>query len=813
MTEKLDKYNQKRHFEKTAEPAGNTEQGEKPDSLRFVVQHHLASRDHFDFRLEWQGTLLSWAVPKGPSYNPKDKRLAVQVEPHPIEYRNFEGTIPKGEYGGGVVMLWDEGYWQPLTDVEDGLDTGSLKFFLEGSRLKGKWALVRLKAKEGETRDNWLLMKEKDEYAKGEEGIVQYTVSVRSGRTMDEIEQGEKTKTAKNPVDSVQVQLARLVSAPPEGADWIYEPKYDGYRIVAFVEANTARLMTRNGKDFSGRFKDIAQSLAEWSAGRAMILDGEAVVTDEQGRTDFQALQSHMRNATHGRITYAVFDILALDGEDLRGRPLYERKTILETLMKDAPSNLYFSKQLKGDGKQLFASACKLNLEGIVGKKADSVYSGARNGDWVKLKCYRKQEFVIGGYTLSDKKTVGVSSLLLGYYDGEILVYAGRAGTGFSEGTMRKLEKAFERIKRSQPPFSRAPGSKKDEKVFWLEPEMVAEIKFAEWTSDKLLRQAGFQGLRADKRPKEVRMEIPEDEEVEEEAQNNNIEKADKTAGRNIGGIRISNPDKIIFENPVITKADVAEYYAKVGARMLPFAGNRVLSIVRCPKGIAQPCFFKKHPGPDSKGIVIVPVTTSDGQEDYFYIDNPSGFVSEAQMGTLEFHVWASRADNLERPDIMVFDLDPDEGMEIGQIRRGVKDLKSLLDRLSLDSFLKVSGGKGYHVVVPFEPSADWNAFYAFARRIAELMETQWPDLYTGNVRKEKRKGKIFIDWMRNGRGATSIAPYSLRARKGARVAAPLAWEELDTVAPDAIDMQTALSRLGKADPWKDFFNVRQKLK
>lgn len=810
MAIKLQEYNQKRNFEITGEPEGET--AEPEGGLRFVVQHHAARRDHYDLRLEWDGALLSWAVPKGPSYYTRDKRLAVHVEDHPLEYRNFEGTIPKGEYGGGVMMLWDEGFWEPLFDVDDGLKTGSLKFVLKGRRLKGKWALVRMKPKAGEADNNWLFLKEKDDYAQNSDGVSEFNTSIRTGRTMAEIEAGEAEKITKNPFDKVSVQLAKLVNTIPESEDWLYELKYDGYRIVAFVEGSSVRLITRNGNDYTKRFAGIAYSLADWATGRAMVLDGEMVILDAEGKTDFQALQNYMRNPRGQNLVYIAFDLLALEGEDLRDRPLIERKEMLEALMKDSPKNLHYSQHIRGKGKEFLLAACNSNLEGIVGKNPDSVYKGTRTDDWIKLKCDKRQEFVVGGYTLSNKKTSGVSSLILGIYEGNELRYAGRAGTGFTARSMKELEERFKEIKRSESPFKQPPEPKKNEIITWLEPELVAEIKFAEWTEENLLRQASFKGLRTDKDPRDIKREIAE--EVNE--MEGSMEEPKKTTGSGmvIKGIKITNPGKVVFEEPKTTKVDIIRYYEMVSDRMLPYVSNRILSIVRCPRGITSSCFFKKHPGPDNKSIVTMPVTNSKGEtEDYFYIKDVSGLIYEAQMGTLEFHTWGSRADDLEKPDMMVFDLDPDEGMDLETVRQGVKDVKSILEQLSLISFLKASGGKGYHVVVPFKPAVDWGTFHDFARRIAEIMEQKWPDRYTSNVRKANRKNKIFIDWIRNGRGATSIAPYSIRARSGARISMPITWEELETVAPDGITMTEALTRINGNDPWEDFFQIDQRLK
>jgi bifunctional non-homologous end joining protein LigD len=634
------------------------------------------------------------------------------------------------------------------------------------------------------------------------------------GRTLEP----EEGLIASNPFGSTGVQLAKLAGSLPKGEEWLYELKYDGYRIVAYIEGGSVRLITRNGHDYTERFKDVASSLVKWAGSRALILDGEMVITDAEGKTDFQALQNYLKNPQVKSLTYIVFDLLALDGADLRGQRLIDRKETLEALLKGAPPNLHYSRHVRGNGKESFRAACEAGMEGIVGKRAGSVYSGARNGDWIKLKCDNRQEFVIGGYTRSDKKTSGVSSLLLGIYEGEKLIYAGRAGSGLSQAAVKELEGKFAGLKRMDSPFQVAPKPRTKETMTWLEPELAAEIKFAEWTKDHLLRQASFKGLRADKNPKEIKREkadeeIPPLSPVKEAVR---PMKANHSNSIIIEGIKISNPDKVLFAESEITKEDVIRYYAQVAERMLPYLSRRILSIVRCPKGISQTCFYKKHPGPGSLGIVTIPISGGGGErEDYFYIESISGLVAEAQMGTLEFHIWGSRVDELEKPDMMVFDLDPDEGMDLSRVRQGVRDVKNILAELSLNSYLKTSGGKGYHVVVPLKPAASWERFHDFARRVAEVMEQQWPDRYTSNVRKAKRTNKIFIDWIRNGRGATSIAPYSLRARKGAGVSMPIAWEELDRVAPDEVNMAEALRRIGIAgqDPWSDFFRNNQRLK
>ena len=812
MSEKLSRYNDKRNFERTLEPEGTQLDGK--EVLRFVVQHHMARRNHYDFRLEWDGVLLSFAVPKGPSYDTHDKRLAIHVEDHPIEYRNFEGMIPKGEYGGGTVMIWDEGYWEPGGSVDEGLNAGMLKFVLKGRRLKGKWALVRLKKKENEAKDNWLLLKEKDKYVKEEDGISQFSTSIRTGRTMKEIEEGEDEKFIKNPFKETDVQLAKLVTEIPEGEDWLYEMKYDGYRILSFIEGNTVRLATRNGNDYTGRFQEVAHSLLELAGERAMVLDGEMAVIDSSGKTDFGALQNY-RKSQKGSLTYIIFDLLALDGEDLREHKLTDRKEKLEELMKDAPPHLYYSRHVTGKGKESFDAANAAGMEGIMGKRMDSVYSGTRNGDWIKMKCYKRQEFVIGGFSLSNKKTRGVSSLLLGVYEEEKLVYVGRVGTGFNDQDMEYLLKKFESIISTESPFQSVPPAKAGEKVTWLRPELVAEVSFAGWTKENLLRQASYKGLRSDKEPGEIIIEKPEDEVISQP-----IEKEGKrpmeaaVSDIIIEGIKITSPDKVMFSEPDITKEDVIRYYEEVSMRMLPYVSQRLLSVVRCPGGIFQTSFFKKHPAGEGKGIIVIPVSDDKGKtEDYFYIENISGLIYEAQMNTLEFHTWGSRADNLEKPDMMVFDLDPDEGMDLYRVRQGVRDVRSILNDLSLKSYLKTSGGKGYHVVVPLKPSGSWEVVHDFSQNVAKVMEKKWPDRYTSNVRKAKRTNKIFIDWIRNGRGATSVAPYSIRARIGAKVSMPVSWDELDMVAPDGINMAEALRRIEGNDPWDGFFQNNQQIK
>ena len=775
MNKKFENYNKKRDFNKTSEPKGKIISKNKSKKI-FVIQYHEAKRKHYDLRLEHDGALVSFAVPKGPSFNPRDKRLSVHVEDHPLSYANFEGTIPKGEYGGGGVMVWDMGELEPLEDFDKGLKAGSLKFHLHGQRVKGKWALVRM---EGE---NWLLIKENDEYAKKSAGIKSFVTSVLSGRTMAEIT-GEAIK---NPFSSVEVELAKLVRYAPSGKDWVFEVKYDGYRIVAFKEQGSVRLKTRNNKDFYSR--ELASALESFEPKRAFVLDGEVVVSDESGKTDFGELQSYIKGKTKAKsLSYMVFDLLSLDGKDLRPLPLFERKALLKKLLSSAPPSIVYSEHVVGQGEECFEAAKKLGLEGIVGKRAGSSYRAGRGEDWIKLKCYNLQEFVVGGFIRSKKKS-GLSSLLLGAYEEGELVFVGKTGTGFKESDFKELEKKFRPLVRKTSPFKEAPSLKSGEDVEWLTPKLIVEVQFAEFTSGGLLRQASFKGLREDKSPKSVSVEEPE--------------------------IEITSPSRLVFSDEKITKLDVLNYYMAVSERMLKTAGGRLLSVVRCHDGAEKECFFKKHPQPNSKYIKIKQLRESGGEkEPYFFVVGKTGLMSEVQMGTIEFHIWGSKAESVERPDLMVFDLDPDSKLGLDKVRRGVRDLKSVLTTLGLVSFLKTSGGKGYHIVVPFKKCKNWETFHDFAKSVALLMESKWPDRYTSNVRKEKRKGKIFIDFARNARGSTSVAPYSLRARPGAKVSMPIKWSELESVKPDGVDMFEALERLKKADPWKKMYTLEQELK
>ncbi|MCL1802854.1 MAG: DNA ligase D [Eubacteriaceae bacterium] len=810
QSDRLNGYISKRDFTKTNEPAPTRPQ--KAAEGIYAIQKHASRREHYDLRLECNGTLLSWAVPNGPSLNPKDKRLAVHVEDHPIEYAGFEGTIPKGEYGGGTVMLWDEGTWDPIGEnVGSALAKGVLKFALHGKRLQGKWALVQMKPSGEQESKNWLLIKENDEYAMKTPGISAYTKSIRSSHTMKQIEKESLHNMQKNPFSTASPQLAMPADSPPGGKGWVFESKYDGYRMLAFIEGGEAALYSRNGKSYTHRFPEIAMSLQELAGKRAIALDGEIVAYGDDGNASFQMLQNYLRHPNGANIIYFAFDLLALDGKDLRNVPLLNRKEALLQLLDGAPANIKYSRHVEGNGQQCLIAAANAGMEGIIAKRADSIYSGKRSHDWLKIKCSSGQEFVVCGYTLSEQRNIGFSSLLLGYYEGGNLVYAGRVGTGFSEKEKDDLIKSFSKLQRKTPPFADPPKNRKTEKTIWLRPTLVCEVKFTEWTNEGLLRHASYKGMRQDKKAGEVAKESA------------NLPKAVSLATPKgkapqadivVGGVRISNPGKAMYANPTITKEDVANYYLSVSQRMLEYSANRILSVVRYPNGIDENSFYKKRPDSSETGIKTTLIADSSGEEkEFFYISSAQGLLAEAQMCTIEFHTWGSKAGSIEKPDIMVFDLDPDEGLSLAKIRKGALDLREVLASLSLESFVKTSGGKGYHVQVPFAKSSGWEAFNAFAKKVAELMQDRWPGKYTANSRKNNREGKIFIDWMRNSRGATSIAAYSLRARPGASVSMPITWDEVGKVAPDGIKINNAIKRISQSDPWKGFYNLGQKLK
>ncbi len=768
MKNKLLDYQEKRDFSKTKEPKGKV--GKSKNKLNYAIQYHEARKKHYDLRLEHEGVLISFALPKGPSLNPKDKRLAIKVEDHPLDYLEFEGIIPKGQYGGGTVLLFDIGYWKPLSDVNKALKEGMLKFIIDGKRIKGQFVLVKLK-----DETSWLLIKEQDEYVKHSSGISKFKTSIKSNKTIKELEKG-----IKNPFTLPELELALLKEEVPTAANWLYEIKYDGYRILSEIENNQVKLLTRNHLDYTAKFPFIEEDLKEFANNKSLILDGEIIYPDEMGRSSFSSLQNSIKNKDTFSTVYVIFDILALNGKDLRNLPLDERREILTTLFKKKFVHLILSQELKGDGKKIFLQAKKLSLEGIIAKNKDSIYSGKRSGEWVKIKCRKSDEFIIGGFIISDKKEHNLKSLLVGEIKGNKLIFKGKVGTGFSLTSGKELINKFKKYITKTNPFA----DYKIKNAIFLKPHFICEIEFAEYTENNILRQPSFKTIR-------------EDKDIEDLTFNKENE------------FNLTSQDKIIYQEKKITKLDVAQYYDKVAPYMLKYIKNRPIAVLRANQGIDNP-FFKKHPEKEKEGIKIF----TQNKNKYFCITKKEGILNEVQLGTIEFHVWGSYYDQINKPNYMVFDLDPDESVDLNMVRKGAKDLKKILESFSLTSFLKTSGGKGYHIIVPFSEVKDYATFEDFAHKIALLMEAKYPDLYVSSMSKKKRNGKIFIDWMRNKLGATSIAPYSLRCRKNASVSMPISWSELDKIAPNEIDLNSALKRINK-NPWKNYEKVKneQKLK
>jgi len=764
----LARYNAKRDFTQTAEPAGTLAPGH---GNRFMVQKHDATRLHWDFRLEMDGVLKSWAVTRGPSLDPNEKRLAVRTEDHPLSYADFEGTIPAGQYGGGTVMLWDQGTWSPIKgkSAKD-LDKGHLHFVLDGQRMKGEWLLIRLKPRGKEKNENWLLRKIDDAEAGGTDTLVETALtSVTTGRTMLEIAEGKKaTRVAKPKAAKVvakgkakvgfrEPQLCTLVDHVPAGTNWLHEVKYDGYRALIAVTGGKAKVFTRSGLDWTDKFAGIAAAAAKLPVDSALI-DGE-IVAFKDGKPDFSTLKDAI--SAGGEMTLFAFDLLALDGEDLTGLPNVVRKERLRPLLTGADPHLQFSEHIVGQGEALFETMCKEGYEGVVSKLADAPYRGKRTKAWLKIKCTRRQEFVIVGWTPSDKSR-GFRALLLGVNGPDGLVYAGKVGTGFDVATMQDLQAKMARIARKTPTVDAPRAAVRG--AHWVSPTLVAEIAFTETTPDGVLRHPSFLGLRGDKPASEVVAEKPE-----------------AAPGAPEVHVKVSSRDRQVFPESDVTKGELADYYAAVAPLMLPWTANRPISLVRCPQGRGKACFFQKHDaGTFGEHVHHVPIREKDGSiEQYLYVDSADGLVACVQMGTIEFHGWGSTVAALEQPDRLVFDLDPDVGLDFAAVKKAAEDLKNHLAEIGLTSFPLLSGGKGVHVVVPLRPEAEWPAVKDFADRFARALAQAEPDRFVATMSKAKRTGRIFIDWLRNQRGATAIMPYSARARAGAPVSVPVSWTEL----------------------------------
>jgi len=879
VDEQLARYRSMRDFSITAEPSGGHSQKGKQAGFPFCVQKHAASHLHYDFRLGWNGVLKSWAVAKGPSYFPGDKRLAVQVEDHPMEYGGFEGIIPQGQYGGGTVMLWDQGTWEPQaghTDVDAGLRDGSLKFLLRGHKLQGKWALIRMGGKwQKEKKPNWLLIKEHDEFERGSDDPCVTEAepnSVITGRSINEIARHEdhvwnskdtrsgskawfrqepretKSKTAPRVTEKelqeeirdlsgerqpsfIEPQLATMGEVPPSGTGWVHELKLDGYRVQARKDGSKVQMLTRKGLDWTSRMRAVADEIAKLPADK-LTLDGELVVVAPNGTTSFADLQASMQEGAKNSLTYFAFDLLHLDGKNTRNLPLKERKELLRSVLAGSDEErLRLSEHMETGGAELLDQACKLQAEGIISKRAAGKYLSGRGRDWLKAKCLHEQEFVVGGFTLPTNGIRGVGALLLGYYKDGKLIYAGRTGTGFTQKTHRMMRDRLEELATSSSPFATLPGDAR-KGAHWVKPEMVVQVRFATWTADDLVRQAAFLGVREDKPAGEVTREEPESSIGPRKSRNKAVvhrgrstvakqsahEAKTATDEGEHAPVRLTHPEKILDEASGITKQALADYYWAVADHMLPHIADRPLSLVRCPDGAGKPCFFQKHVNTMlPEGISGVDIADKKGKvEPYITLSTPEALAGLAQMGVLEVHPWGSHNIDLEHPDRLIFDLDPDESLPWRTVVDSAIEVKDLLKQLGLESFVKTTGGKGLHIVAPIAPKYDWGEIKEVARQIVISMEKAAPDRYLTKMTKAARKGKIYLDYLRNERGATSVAAYSPRARPGAGVSMPLTWSELKKMDKrpsfNVANFAEWRDRL-KKDPWLKMGEVKQGLK
>jgi bifunctional non-homologous end joining protein LigD len=867
----LKEYQRKRDFGRTSEPKGRKRTGYAGNL--YVIQKHAARRLHYDFRLELDGVLKSWALPKGPSCDPAEKRLAVQVEDHPLEYGDFEGIIPKSQYGGGTVMLWDRGHWEGLGDYKDSFRRGKLKFKLNGQKLRGGWTLVRMKGKAAEGGKNWLLIKERDDQARNAgapDVLDEFPDSIVSGRSMDKIaadrdkrwqngrtieekpskkksiQPAKQHKSAKGTshIEGITAadlpgarkralpsefkpQLATLVSEVPRGQQWLHEIKFDGYRVLCTLSVGKVRLVSRNGNDLTRKLSTIAKAAGSMPVSDG-ILDGEVVAVRPDGSTNFQVLQNALKEGTGANLAYYLFDLPFCDGYDLRRTPLIERKRLLHQLIRSRlkdDSLVRYSDHVEGRGPTIYEHACTYVLEGVISKRADSEYQSRRTRSWVKTKCSKRQEFVICGYTDPDGSRTGFGALLLGYQDDEgNLVYCGRVGTGFNAQTLKRIRKQLVERAQKNTPFRSLPNDFARRGVHWVRPELVAEVTFANWTDDGLLRHASFQGMREDKKPSEVVREEPATSPAQKTAASSRPRGSERLRSKRtsrtrqernvVAGQHLTHPDRILYPEQGLTKRDLAVFYEHIADWILPHVTSRLLSLVRCPQGRRQSCFFQKHVNetlPDALQGVSVEETSK--RSTYITIHDLSGLIALVQLGVLEIHVWGSREDKPDKPDRLVFDLDP--GLEVGwtTVVEGAQMLRDRLKELGLKSFVKTSGGKGLHVVVPLARRIGWDELKAFSKAVAVDVAREEPKRYIATMSKTKRKGKIFIDYLRNGRGSTTVAAYSTRARATAPVSTPLTWDELESVKGAAVYTVVNLSqRLNalKDDPWAGFFDVRQ---
>ena len=810
-------YDRKRRFDQTPEPDSEETVASRPGHRPiFVIQLHHARARHYDFRLEADGALKSWAVPKGPSLRVGEKRLAVEVEDHPLSYASFEGDIPEGNYGAGHVDVFDHGTWACEGDPLEAIAAGKLDFVLHGGKLKGAWKLVRTNLR-GKQKQ-WLLIKREDEYAQDLEaddliGVPPKTAKAPAARKQATAA-GKKTpeaavikrgrsstwKTRALAIAGARdrrypagfaPQLASTRAVAPAGDDWLHEIKWDGYRMMADLVDGAVKLRSRGKLDWTGKFPEVVQAIKALPVAD-LRLDGELVVLDKQGRSDFSALQRALDGTSKQPLRYILFDMPGIAGVDLSGAPLVERKSLLKQLLGEQPGVLAYSEHVLGHGPEVFAASKTKGLEGIVSKRVDSHYSQSRSNAWAKVKHEDTDEFVIVGYTLPKGSRSGFGSLLMAGPEKGGFRYVGRVGTGFDEAMLASLHKTLE--KRQTPRASvelpaHVPFPARS--VRWVKPGLVAEVAFRGWAKEGLLRQASFKRLREDKRMRDLDPPVTDE-------------------------VTITHPERVVYKQDKISKGQVADYYREVADRLLPEMANRPLSVVRCPDGAQGQCFFQKHHS-DALGnhVKSVALKQKSGKEDYLYVADAEGLLELVQMNTLEFHPWGSKVKAPEKPDRMVFDLDPGPGVSWTRVKAAARDIRARLQEAGLESYLRLSGGKGLHLVVPIVTGPGWDEVKDFCGAFAEAMAAHAPDRYVATMSKAKRDGVIFIDWLRNGRGATSVCSWSLRARDHATVAMPLRWEELAKVAsPGMYTLERALKRARslRADPWEGIDTLQQKL-
>lgn len=826
MADPLQRYRDKRDFSATPEPQGGEHQGE---ALPFVIQKHAARALHYDFRLALDGTLKSWAVPKGPSLDPHERRMAVEVEDHPLDYARFEGTIPAGHYGAGQVIVWDRGTWQPEGDARAGLAAGKLKFRLQGQKLGGRWTLVRMRGRGSERQTPWLLIKEHDDAARP---AAEYSVTeAEPGSVISDAVIAAPAKTtkparkksapapaakvaAKSAVplpDTLAPQLATLVDGVPTEGDWLYEMKFDGYRLLARIEAGEVKLFTRNGHDWTAKLRALAKELASLGLHKAW-LDGEIVVLDAQGVPSFQRLQNVFEQRRTQDIVYYLFDAPFLQGEDLRPLPLRVRRQRLRDALEAAgdPPHLRFSEDFAVDAAQLLHTACQMRMEGVIGKRADAAYASGRQRSWIKLKCQQRQEFVIGGWTDPQGSRTGLGALLLGVHDAAgALHYAGNVGTGFNQQSLADLSRQLKAIVADAPPFE---GLPRGIKGHWVQPRLIAEVSFAEWTKDGRVRQAVFHGLRTDKKPEAIGREqaVPAPgpaPAARKRTQAAAARPADRLPSgpppRLPPGLRLTHASRVIDAASGTTKQQLAEYMHRAATRLLPHLRGRPVSLVRAPAGVAGELFFQKHDSGKIKGLRQLDPAFDPDHAPLMEVATRTALLNAVQMNVIEFHTWNATTRAIDQPDRMTFDLDPGEGVAWPQIAEGAQLVKALLDELGLRALLKTSGGKGLHVVVPFKPSLGWDAVKALSQQIVQHLARTLPDRFVAKSGPRNRVGKIFVDYLRNGRGATTVAAWSTRARPGLGISVPVGWDELPQLTGGAhFHIGNIDARLQAPDAW-----------